>query len=273
MKSFAILAAAVAGAAYAQDMPQPEGQCAQMCANNMAMVARQNFSCDDNDLGCFCNESNWAYGIRDCSNEACEPQEALSAQAWAAARCAGVAETATGTPNGLPILTSAVASASDAMGTMSASNTDNVESVTATITTVISSSTGAGVATSGLVSSASSVLASAASSLQSELASITRSVASELSSALPDGTDSTNALQSATSAAGDAASTVTSAVGGAASTVTDESGNAVSTVTDAAGDAAATASDAASGDEEGAAPKVTAVPFVAGLAAAAWFLI
>jgi hypothetical protein len=122
-----------------------------LCVNNMAQIARTNFQCANDDLGCFCNESNWAYGIRDCAQQACDAEQAGSAITWANARCAGVAATATGMPAALPILSSAAAGAGSATGI-----------VTSVITSIASDA-------SSVTSSAGSVVSSAASSATSAL--------------------------------------------------------------------------------------------------------
>lgn len=59
----------------------------QMCADNMAKIANSEFSCAAGDVGCFCHESNWAYGIRDCSQQACSADEAAQAITWASGQC------------------------------------------------------------------------------------------------------------------------------------------------------------------------------------------
>ncbi|KAF1344363.1 hypothetical protein EJ07DRAFT_186200 [Lizonia empirigonia] len=61
MKQSMILLAAVAGAASAQSL----GSCAQMCVNNMNIIANTEFSCAAGDTACFCTKSNWAYGVRE----------------------------------------------------------------------------------------------------------------------------------------------------------------------------------------------------------------
>jgi hypothetical protein len=132
-----------------------------LCVNNMATIAHTEFMCADSDLACFCGQSNWAYGIRDCAQQACDAQQAGSAISWANARCAGVAATATGTPAALPILSSAAASVGSATGI-----------VTSVITSVVSQA-----------SSAASSAASGAESITSSLASVASSAAESASSA------------------------------------------------------------------------------------------
>jgi len=55
----------------------------------MARIANTEFSCPAGDVNCFCSKSNWAYGIRDCSAQACGPDEAAQAVSWATKQCTG----------------------------------------------------------------------------------------------------------------------------------------------------------------------------------------
>ncbi|KAF9698666.1 hypothetical protein EKO04_003444 [Ascochyta lentis] len=261
-QSFALLAV-VAGAATAQSL----GSCAQMCVNNMNIIANTQFSCPAGDTSCFCTQSNWAYGVRDCSRQACSGEESAQAISYAAGICQDVASSATGSatvPAALPILTSALASASGASGSASgeASATGSSQSAITTVpllATVTNSDGSVQTSTSGfstvyssgaLTESAASAASSVASSLASELSSGLSSIAESASSALASASESMgSAAASATSAAGSALSSATSAAGSAAS------------------------SAASSVPSQGAAPQITGVPVVAGLAAAAWFLI
>ncbi|KAH6870049.1 hypothetical protein BKA58DRAFT_170363 [Alternaria rosae] len=244
MKSYAVLAATFAGAALAQDMPMPSGDCANLCINNMATIAQTEFQCESSDISCFCTQSNWAYGIRDCTRQACDADQSASAVQWAYARCAGVAATGSGTPAALPILTSAVASATAVQSDGSA------------------------------VSSAVSGASSAASSAVSGAESITSSLASEVSSAIAS---ASSALASASSSIASDLASITESVGSAASSATDAAGSAASSATDAAGSAASSATEAAgsaaSSVAGGAAPKVTGMPILAGAGIAAWLLL
>ena len=257
MKQSMILLAAVAGAATAQNL----GSCAQLCVNNMNMIANTQFACPAGDSACFCSRSNWAYGIRDCSQQACDAEQAGQAISYAAGLCQGVASAissgASASPSAAltilnPALTgtasgeaSATGSASQSaittiplVGTVTNSNGD-VETTTSGFSTVY----GSGALTESAASAASSVAASIASELSSGLSSIAESASSALASA----TESlASAASSATGAAGSAASSAASAAGSAASSAVPS---------------------------QGAAAKVTGVPVAAGLAAAAWFLI
>jgi hypothetical protein len=62
----------------------------QLCVNNMATIAQSEFQCAQGDTSCFCTKSNWAYGVRDCSRQACGEAESAQAVAWAAGQCIGM---------------------------------------------------------------------------------------------------------------------------------------------------------------------------------------
>jgi len=237
MRSYAVLAATFAGAALAQDMPMPSGDCANLCINNMATIAQTEFQCESSDISCFCTQSNWAYGIRDCTRQACDADQSASAVQWAYARCAGVAATGSGTPAALPILTSAVASATAVQYDGSA--------VTSVITSVFIEAS------------------SAASCAASGLESVTSSIASEVSSAI---SSASGALASASSSIASELASITESAGSAASSATDSAGSALSSATDAAGSAASSVAD-------GAAAKATGMPMLAGAGIAAWLLL
>ncbi|KNG50241.1 anthranilate synthase component i [Stemphylium lycopersici] len=233
MKSFAILAA-VAGAALAQDIPMPSGECA---------IAESEFQCDDSDIACFCTRSNWAFGIRDCTREACDNQQSASAIEWAYARCVGVAATASGTPDALPILTSAVASATNVSPSSTGDNDDDND-VTSTIVQTGSS----------ILSAASSLVTSVITSIESDASSVASDVNSLTSSI---GDEASSALSSAESAVSSVLSSVESAIESATNTDGGAEGTAEPTSTDG----------------EGAAPRVTGMSFAAGAGIAAWLLL
>jgi len=245
MKSFSVLAATFAGVALAQNT-MPTGDCSLLCINNMAKIAETEFSCGANDLNCFCTKSNWAYGIRDCSRQACDAAQADAAITWAYARCAGIAATASGTPDALPILTSAVASITASAGDSAASG---VASVT---------------------SSAASAASSFASSVASGADSVTSSLASE-TSALAESASS--AISSAAASASDALASATNSIKSELSSATASAGSALSSATGAAASAASSAASAASSAAQGAAAQATAMPFMAGAGVVAWLLL
>lgn len=150
----------------------------------MARIAQSEFSCGD-DIACFCSRSNWAFGIRDCSRQACDAEQSASAVQWAYARCAGIAATASEQPAALPILTSAVASAT-ASGGNAASSVASGASSAASSAASDASSAASSVASdaSSAASSAASGVTSAASSLASEASGLTSSILSEANSEL-----------------------------------------------------------------------------------------
>ena len=56
----------------------------------MATIAQgPPYSCGADDISCFCTKSNWAYGIRDCSAQACDAVQAAAAVAYGYSRCQG----------------------------------------------------------------------------------------------------------------------------------------------------------------------------------------
>jgi hypothetical protein len=59
-----------------------------MCINNMATIAQTQLQCGAGDTNCFCTKSNWAFGVRDCSLQACSAEESAQAIAYASATCA-----------------------------------------------------------------------------------------------------------------------------------------------------------------------------------------
>ncbi|EMD69306.1 hypothetical protein COCSADRAFT_195142 [Bipolaris sorokiniana ND90Pr] len=251
MKSFAILAATFAGAAFAQQMPT--GDCAMLCVNNMARIAQSEFSCGSDDIACFCSRSNWAFGIRDCSRQACDAEQSASAVQWAYARCSGIAATASEQPAALPILTSAVASATASGGNAASSAASGASSAASSVASGASSA----------ASSAASEITSAASSVASEASGLTSSILSEANSAISSlQSEASEVLSSAT----EALSSATGAAGSAASSATDAAGSAASSATDAAGSAAST-------EAQGAAPKATGISIAAGAGIAAWLLL
>jgi hypothetical protein len=61
----------------------------QLCINNMNMIANTQFACPAGDQACFCSQSNWAYGVRDCSRQACDADQAAQAISYAQGQCQG----------------------------------------------------------------------------------------------------------------------------------------------------------------------------------------
>lgn len=170
MKQSFVLLAVVAGGVTAQNL----GSCAQLCVNNMNLIANSEFGCAAGDTACFCRESNWAYGVRDCSRQACSAEESAQAVSYAAGLCQVVGSaSASGTPAAVPILTSALASATDATGTASASAASSASSALASATGAIGSAASsateaAGSAASSATEAAGSAASSAASNVPSQ---------------------------------------------------------------------------------------------------------
>ncbi|KAH8710074.1 hypothetical protein GQ44DRAFT_440741 [Phaeosphaeriaceae sp. PMI808] len=227
MKSFAIVAA-FAGAASAQ---AALGSCAQLCVNNMARIANQEFSCGAGDVACFCTKSNWAYGVRDCSRQACSSEESAQAVAWAAGQCGGVAQSASSIPAAVPILTSALASATGAAGSAIASLTSGAGAAVTTIPLVGTMTNSAGsvvVTTTGF----STVFGSLAGSAASRASGAASSAASAVSGVLSSGASAASSAASATnSAASSAASSASGALNSAASSLRSAASSAAASAT------------------------------------------
>lgn len=54
----------------------------------MVNIAQSEFNCQAGDVSCYCNNANFGYGVRDCSNQACSPSDAAQAIAYASSYCA-----------------------------------------------------------------------------------------------------------------------------------------------------------------------------------------
>jgi len=224
MKSFAVIAS-VAGVAAAQSL----GSCAQMCADNMAKIANTELQCGAGDIACFCSKSNWAYGVRDCSAQACNANEAAQAVAWATSQCSNIASGAASASAALPILSSAVASASEVIASASAvvssaasGGAQSVPVSTVPLLATITNSAGSVVTqTTGfstLYSSLTGSAANAASSVAASLSSAQESLASSASSAVASAASSASAaLSSAASSLASAASSARASATGAPS--------------------------------------------------------
>lgn len=256
----------------------------QLCINNMNMIANTQYSCPAGDQACFCSQSNWAYGVRDCSQQACDASQAAQAIGYALSQCQGtfrsllptqasltdfdpgvessLSSGATASPSAaLTILNPALSAISTGAGgsasgeSASATGSASQSAITTVpLVGVVTASDGSVQTTTsgfstvyssgGLTGSAASAASSAASSIESQLSSALSSVAESASSA----------LASATGSLASAASSATGAAGSAASS------------------AASAASSAASRAASGSAAKVTGLPVAAGLAFAAYFL-
>lgn len=168
----------------------------QMCADNMAKIAQSQFSCAAGDVSCFCSKSNWAYGLRDCSAQACDATQAAAALAWANSQCSGaVASGAPSASAALSVIASNAASASAVLASASsvvasavASGAQSVPVSTMPLLATITNSAGSVMTqTTGfstLYSSLTGAAASAASSIGSQQASLASSVSGVVASAL-----------------------------------------------------------------------------------------
>jgi hypothetical protein len=172
----------------------------QLCISNMNMIANTEFACSPGNTACFCGESNWAYGVRDCSRQACGEEESSQAISYAAGLCKDLASTISAPA--LPILTSALAGA-PASASASESSAITTSALVATSTnsdgSVITTTTGfSTIYAGGAAASATGSAASAASSLASSIASSLASEASDAASAI------SSVLESASSVAASA---------------------------------------------------------------------
>jgi hypothetical protein len=160
----------------------------------MAMIAQTSLQCAQGDTNCFCTKSNWAYGIRDCTRQACGDAESAAAVAWAAQQCVGaIGSSATQVPAAIPILTGALASASGAAASAAASVVSNIGSAASAVTTIplvgsVTNSAGSVVPTTtgfstlfgSAASQASGIAASASSAASGAVASASSAAGSAL---------------------------------------------------------------------------------------------
>lgn len=163
-----------------------------MCADNMAKIANSEFMCGAGDIACFCTKSNWAYGVRDCSAQACDATQAAAALAWAASQCNGVVASQPAASAALTIVggsaaasaTGVLASASGAVASAVASGAQSVPVTTVPLLATITNSAGSVVTETTGFSTVYSSLTGAAASAASSLASGQGSLASSASGAV-----------------------------------------------------------------------------------------
>ncbi|KAK4963851.1 hypothetical protein LTR66_012614, partial [Elasticomyces elasticus] len=84
--SLALLTIGTAAFVVAQDLASLP-QCGQQCINNMLQIATSQFGCAPGNVTCYCTNQNFGYGIRDCSNAACTPDQAASVMSFGASYC------------------------------------------------------------------------------------------------------------------------------------------------------------------------------------------
>ncbi|KAJ4381346.1 hypothetical protein N0V86_003695 [Didymella sp. IMI 355093] len=296
MKQSMVLLAAIAGAATAQNL----GACAVTCINNMRLIANTELSCPAGDQACFCSRSNWAYGVRDCSRQACDAEQATQAINYAQNLCQGVASSissgASANPDAaLTILNPALSASSDATMTASGESAsmtgDASQSAITTVPLVapVTNSDGSVMTTTTGFSTVYSPVPETTSSAITTVplvAPITNSDGSVITtttgfstvySAVPLTSGSVSPVSSVASSLESALSSALSSAASGASSATDSAASAASSATGAVGSAASSAASAAgsaasSAASSGSAAKVTGLPVAAGLAFAAYFL-
>lgn len=57
-----------------------------MCLNNMLGLAGS-LGCKENDMACLCDNKDFAYGIHDCTVEACPDENVAAVQSYAQSLC------------------------------------------------------------------------------------------------------------------------------------------------------------------------------------------
>ncbi|KAB8075530.1 hypothetical protein BDV29DRAFT_171877 [Aspergillus leporis] len=62
------------------------GECAQMCIGNMNNKASE-LGCSSGDLACLCKSDNYAFGVRDCTAQACPNDDSAAVVSAALAAC------------------------------------------------------------------------------------------------------------------------------------------------------------------------------------------
>ncbi|KAH6619420.1 hypothetical protein B0J18DRAFT_492231 [Chaetomium sp. MPI-SDFR-AT-0129] len=73
--------------------------CGQLCFNNM-LAQYASFGCaSEQDAACLCEDPDFGYGLRDCSNGACGTAVASTVIAYGSSYCASATATATATRN------------------------------------------------------------------------------------------------------------------------------------------------------------------------------
>jgi hypothetical protein len=140
MKSALLTVFGLVAAATAQssgDLPQ----CGQTCASNMVSAAKsQELGCDAGDVSCLCTNSDFIYGLRDCSAAICNDEQAAAVVAYGLAICrqAGVQIT-TGSAGSV----SASATGTGAVRTVLSTLTESDSTITSALSTISGTATGA----------------------------------------------------------------------------------------------------------------------------------
>jgi len=139
MKSSFLTVFGHAAAAVAQSTNQLP-QCGQTCASNMVSAEKsRELGCDAGDVSCLCTNSNFIYGLRDCSAAICNDEQAAAVLSYGLEICrrAGVAIT-TGASGSV----SASATGSGAVRTILSTLTESDSTITSAISTISGTATG-----------------------------------------------------------------------------------------------------------------------------------
>jgi hypothetical protein len=139
MKSTFLTIFGLAAAAVAQSTNQLP-QCGQTCASNMVSAEKsRELGCDAGDVSCLCTNSNFIYGLRDCSAAICNDEQAAAVLSYGLEICrrAGVAIT-TGASGSV----SASATGSGAVRTVLSTLTESDSTITSAISTISGTATG-----------------------------------------------------------------------------------------------------------------------------------
>lgn len=96
MKSFATAAVLMAGLVVAQDISSLP-TCGQTCVKGvLAQATIAPFECKSaTDFACLCNNSNFIYGVRDCTQVACDSADMSTTVNFANTFCARKSSVAT----------------------------------------------------------------------------------------------------------------------------------------------------------------------------------
>ncbi|KAG5660732.1 hypothetical protein KAF25_003338 [Fusarium avenaceum] len=139
MKSTFLTVFGLAAAAVAQSTNQLP-QCGQTCASNMVSAEKsRELGCDTGDVSCLCTNSNFIYGLRDCSAAICNDEQAAAVLSYGLEICrrAGVAIT-TGASGSV----SASATGSGAVRTILSTLTESGSTITSAVSTISGTATG-----------------------------------------------------------------------------------------------------------------------------------
>ncbi|KAK5653958.1 hypothetical protein OQA88_7634 [Cercophora sp. LCS_1] len=83
------IVASLAGAATATTQMAALPYCGQICINNMLALAPA-LGCPGSDPSCLCSKPDFGFGVRDCADQACHPDDAALVHAYGFNYCAQV---------------------------------------------------------------------------------------------------------------------------------------------------------------------------------------